>query len=79
MPVRVLFFGLTADVSGERQITIEPPEPPTSRNVFEQMVSKYPRLSSHRLLYSVNQQYASGNEIVSDGDELAIFSAVSGG
>jgi molybdopterin converting factor small subunit len=79
MHVRVLFFGATADVTGERQITIEPLEPPTSRDVFEQMVSKYPRLSSHRLLYSVNQQYASGDEIVTDEDEIAIFTAVSGG
>ena len=79
MPVRILFFGATADATGKRQMTIEPPEPSTSRNLFEHIVSKYPRLSSHRLLYSVNQRYASGNEIVSDGDELAIFTAVSGG
>ena len=79
MSVRILFFGATADVTGEREIEIESVHPTTSRNVFDQIVATYPSLSTHRLLFSVNQQYSSGDEIVSDGDELAIFTAVSGG
>jgi molybdopterin converting factor small subunit len=31
------------------------------------------------LLLAINEEYATGDEIISDGDELAIFTAVSGG
>ena len=41
--------------------------------------SEYPALKGHKLLFSINQQYANGDEIIRDGDELAIFTAVSGG
>ncbi len=47
--------------------------------IFDQIKAKYPSLASHRLLFSVNQQYATGDEIIRNGDELAIFTAVSGG
>lgn len=79
MSIRVLFFGATAEITGERALTFDPPGSATSGNVFESVLARYPSLSSHRLLYSVNQTYASGEESVADGDELAIFTAVSGG
>ena len=79
MPVRVLFFGATADIAGQRAVEIDAAGSKTSRDIFDQVVSNFPLLASHRLLYSVNQRYASGDEIVRDGDELAIFTAVSGG
>lgn len=79
MPVRILFFGATADISGTREILIDAEGSTTSRDVFDQVLSKYPALSNQRLLYSLNQRYASGDEIVCQGDELAIFTAVSGG
>lgn len=79
MPVRVLFFGATSDITGKREIEIEPTAGVTSNTIFNEIVSKFPRLSSHRLLYTVNQQFAAGDEIIHDGDELAIFTAVSGG
>ena len=77
--VRVLFFGATAAVVGERNIALSLPEGSISGTVFNDVVSQYPALSSHKLLFSINQTYASGDEQVNDGDELAIFTAVSGG
>ena len=77
--IRVLFFGATASLVGERGIDISLPTESTSRMVFDQIKNEFPKLGSHKLLYSLNQNYATGEEIVSDGDELAIFTAVSGG
>lgn len=79
MKVNVLFFGATADTAGTRRLEIELPAPAKAALVFNSLTEKYPGLSCHRLLYSINQQYASGSEIVREGDELAIFTAVSGG
>jgi molybdopterin converting factor small subunit len=79
MSIKVLFFGSTAAVTGKRQIEIDVADETRASVVFDQMLTEYPPLAAHRLLYAINQQYATGDEIISDGDELAIFTAVSGG
>jgi molybdopterin converting factor small subunit len=79
MGVKILFFGATAKVTGARQIEHSFDEMCTSGQLFDQLIEKYPDLARHKLLFSVNRQYATGEEVIHDGDELAIFTAVSGG
>jgi molybdopterin converting factor small subunit len=79
MRVSVLFFGATADEVGAREIDLEFGEDATADDAFREIVGKYPRLANHKLLFAVNQEYASGDEVIRDGDELAVFTAVSGG
>ena len=77
--VRMLFFGATAQVTGEREIELSMPDDVRSQAAFDLLLERYPDLARHKLLYSLNQTYASGDEVIRDGDELAIFTAVSGG
>jgi molybdopterin converting factor subunit 1 len=77
--VQVLFFGATADEAGTREVEIELNENAKAADVFGEIVGKFPRLAQHKLLFAVNQEYANGDEIINNGDELAIFTAVSGG
>ncbi|MEP6787635.1 MAG: MoaD/ThiS family protein [Acidobacteriota bacterium] len=79
MSVTILFFGAAANAVGQRRIELSLTKGSTAKMVFEQVKDQFPTLDSHKLLYSLNQNYASGDEIVLDGDELAIFTAVSGG
>lgn len=79
MTVEVLFFGATADVTGQRRVEVELPSDSQASDIFKKLVADYPLLVKHRLHFSVNQQYATGEETLNDGDELAIFTAVSGG
>ena len=79
MKVQVLFFGATADETGEREISFDVRENAKADAVFAEIVEKFPRLAAHKLLFAVNQEYANGDEIIKDGDELAVFTAVSGG
>lgn len=79
MKVQVLFFGATADAVGEREIEIELPNAVKSTDVFAEIVEKFPALKQHKLLFAVNQEYADSEKIINEGDELAIFTAVSGG
>ena len=79
MKVQVLFFGATADATGERVIEIDLPESARAGESFAEIVDKFPELKQHSLLFAVNQQYANGDEMIKDGDEFAIFTAVSGG
>ncbi|HEY0461447.1 MAG TPA: MoaD/ThiS family protein [Pyrinomonadaceae bacterium] len=79
MKVSVLFFGATADEAGTREVEIDFTENTKAADAFAEIVDKYPRLANHKLLFAVNQEYASGEEVINDGDELAVFTAVSGG
>ena len=75
----ILFFGATADIVGSRHIELEFTEGTTAADTLTRLVGHFPALAAHRLRLSVNQQYASGDERIENGDELAVFTAVSGG
>ncbi len=79
MSARVLFFGATANIANKREIDVAVENGLTVTRVLEAIVSQIPGLASHKLHISINQQYADGDELVQEGDELAIFTAVSGG
>ena len=81
--VKVLFFGATADSVGEREIEISLDEKTNANNALEKIFADYPNLAKNHnkksLHFSVNEEYAKGDEPIKDGDELAVFTAVSGG
>ena len=79
MIVQILFFGATADITGKRRVEMDLPPDSKASEIFEKLTTDNPLLAKHRLNFSVNQRYATGDEILEDGDELAIFTAVSGG
>jgi len=79
MTVQVLFFGATADAAGQRRIEVELELNTKASEVFGKLITDYPGLRAHKLHFSVNQQFSTGDEIIHEKDELAIFTAVSGG
>src|SRR5438876_9302122 len=81
MRVRVFFFGAARDAAGHGQVEIELPSSCHAANAFEKVLAAYPALRrfGRSLLFAVNQEYASGDREVHDGDELAVFPPVSGG
>lgn len=79
MKVQVLFFGATADEVGSREINFDLEKNSKAADAFAKIVAAFPRLEKHSLLFAVNQEYSDGGETLNDGDELAVFTAVSGG
>jgi molybdopterin converting factor small subunit len=79
MHVRVLFFGATADETGMRSIDLAVDRNADVRVTLSQLVNKFPRLKSHKLRFAINQEYDSADRVLREGDELAVFTAVSGG
>lgn len=79
MKVIVLFFGATADAAGTRTMELDIDPDSTSRRAFQKIVAERPQLSAYKLHFAVNQEYAEGGEIIREGDELAVFTPVSGG
>ncbi len=79
MNIQILFFGATADITGKRRVEIAIEPETTASEISKNLIAEYPRLDSHKIHISLNQQYATGEELLHDGDEIAIFTAVSGG
>ena len=49
------------------------------RDALEHLITKYPSLKGHKLLLAVNETYVAADTLLKDGDELAVFTPVSGG
>jgi molybdopterin converting factor subunit 1 len=83
MIVKVLFFGATADEAGTAKAEIDLEDGIAVEAALTEVLDRYPKLTASRdrgsLLFAVNQEYVPGDTSVSDGDELAVFTAVSGG
>ena len=79
MSVAVLFFGQTADLVGCRSVEFDGLMNTTVSEVASRVITEYPALATLKLLFSINQKYAKAEQLVVDGDEIAIFTAVSGG
>lgn len=77
--MKVLFFGQTAEIVGTRELEILLDSATKANEAFNEILEKYPKLKENKLLFAINQEYADGDEMIKDGDELAIFTAVSGG
>jgi molybdopterin converting factor small subunit len=79
LSVNILFFGATAEETGTRTIDIELPDGSTVGTALERVLHAYPVLTRHKLLVARNEAYASRTDSLHHGDQVAIFTAVSGG
>jgi MoaE-MoaD fusion protein len=81
--ITVLFFGAAREVVDQNpfQLALAADGPPTLASAFQQLVETYPDLErfGRSLLFAVNEEYATAETQLKDGDELAIFPPVSGG
>jgi molybdopterin converting factor small subunit len=79
MRSKILFFGATADAVGARELEVEIDEDLDVNAVLETLEKAHPKLLSYNLLVAINEEYVAGDARLKNGDELAIFTAVSGG
>ena len=83
LKIKVLFFGAAREVVDQNPLplTLAVDGPPTVSSAFQQLVQKFGGLErfGRSLLFAVNQEYATPDKDLKDGDELAIFPPVSGG
>ena len=81
MTIRVLFFAQCSDIVGSRELEIEAAQGSTVQDLVKNLVGRYPRLArlERSIMLSVNQQYVEGEQILNDGDEVALITPVSGG
>ncbi len=81
MKVRVLFFAAAKERAGTDGDEVEVPSPATAGSVLEAVCAKHPALSplKRHLRVAVNQEFASLEDPVPEGAEVALIPPVAGG
>ena len=81
MRITVLFFGMLKDLVGRSQEELELPEGARLETVFDHYASQFPKLRemAGSVVIARNQEFASPEAAVGDGDEVALMPPVSGG
>lgn len=80
MKIQLLFFGITTDLVGENSISFELNEPISVNKLKEHLKLDYPSLKNiHEFAIAVNEDYATDDLILKEGDTVAIIPPVSGG
>ena len=81
MKIRVKLFASVREIVGQKELILEVPDGMKASALPHRLASEYPRL---RMLVSflkiaVNHEYADGEHILVEGDEVALLPPVSGG
>ena len=81
MRVQVLFFGMLRELIGRSSEEIDLPDGTRLETVFDRYASRFPRLREMKssIVLARNHEFASGDVVLSQGDEIALMPPVSGG
>jgi molybdopterin converting factor small subunit len=78
MKVRLLLFATYRDFAGAGELMLELPYGAKARDAVAQLRVQAPRIPE-RPVIAINQEYSSLDEMLRDGDELALLPPVAGG
>jgi MoaE-MoaD fusion protein len=81
MKIKVLFFGLTQDLTGLKEEVIDVGEGEDVASLRGRYAQRFPRLSDlgDSLLFALNEELTGPTSPLHDGDEVAFMPPVSGG
>ncbi len=81
MKVKVKLFAILRERVGAGDLTLDIEDGSTVADLWRRLQQTYPKLNvpGIRLLYAVNQNYVSPNEVLKDMDEVVFVPPVSGG
>jgi len=79
--VLVKFFASARDIVGKKDLKMEIEKNCRVKDVMENIFKEYPELKKleDQLLISVNKDRTAKDEILKDGDEIAVMPPVTGG
>lgn len=77
--VQLLFFGAVAEAIGKKEEKVTLRAGSFLGDIHAGLLSRFPQLEGKTLKCAVDQQFCSWRHVLSDGEEVAIFTPVSGG
>lgn len=77
--IKVFFFGAIADAAGTREVELPIDQYTTAESLLDRLCRTYPMLNNRKLLIAVNEKYEDSNHTLKGGDQIAVFTPVSGG
>jgi molybdopterin converting factor small subunit len=75
--INILYFGSIRDLTGKGSEQFE--NPGSLISLKNQLTSKFPGLEGMHFQFSINRRLIKGDEVVSDGDEVALLPPFAGG
>ncbi len=81
MKVRLLYFAVLRDITGSGEEQIEIPEGTRASDLWSSLRQKHRRLAACERppMTAINQSYATADQLLHDGDEVAFIPPVAGG
>lgn len=81
MKIRIKFFALYRQMTGNEEITLQVPPHTTVLELQSKLLADFPQIagSSLKPLIAVNAEYASPDRVLKNGDIVAILPPFSGG
>ena len=81
MKVRLLYFAVLRDITGQSECDLELPDGSRPREVWQTLRAQYAKLAAFEQppMTAINETYATPDAVLRDGDELAFIPPVAGG
>lgn len=81
MKVRLLYFAVLRDIAGTDEAELDLAEGTTANDVWQTLRARHPQLGDYQLppMTAINEDYATPDAVLRDGDELAFIPPVAGG
>ena len=81
MKLNVRFFALYRERAGTAEEDLDLPQGSTVSHLIQEVRSRHPSLAPPEvdIVVAVNAEYAGGDTLLSEGDEVALIPPVSGG
>ncbi|OGL41099.1 MAG: molybdopterin converting factor subunit 1 [Candidatus Schekmanbacteria bacterium RIFCSPHIGHO2_02_FULL_38_11] len=81
MKVKIKFFAALREGIGKSEIEINIPSGSRLNGLIERLEKEYKAIAEFKtsIAYSINMEYVRGDEVLKEGDEIALIPPVSGG
>ncbi len=76
--IRILLFAHLQEAIGESELSVELSDYSVGQ-IKDWMEKQYPQLSLQKMMTAVNEEFATDDMVVRDGDTLAFIPPISGG
>lgn len=78
--INILAFGICKEIIGSNVLAFKLPEHYTIQQLKTALENSYPKIKElASMMLAINKEYASPEQLIHDGDEIALIPPVSGG